>query len=666
MSAEGSNPHYPHVAAPIQIAGCVVPNRIARAAHGSNLPSTDGLPTEEWIAYHEARAAGGVGLTIVELGPVHPSSAGTIPGWLRLHDDAIVPHLERFTSRLHKHGQKAFQQIWHGGVNAPSQDGTPSWSASPITDPLSGRVPIEMTKAMIDEVVDSFAATARRCEDAGYDGVEVHAAHSYLIHQFLTPVYNRRTDDYGGSLENRMRFLEEVLVACRDRVQTDFAVGVRLSAIDLAPGGMEPDEVAVVAERLEAKGLIDFADVSISTYHAQHKFLSAMHDPHGYELPTSRPVTAAVTVPTIVTGRIATIAEAEAIIADGTADMVSMVRATIADPAIVAKSLAGEAERVRPCIGCNQGCIGKLFAGEAVGCTVNPDAGRETLVPELEKSGRRKVLVIGGGPAGMEAAHAAAQEGHDVVLQEAGDALGGQVRTARTAVHRDDLGTLTDWQAAELERLGVEVMLNTEATVDSVREEGADVVMVATGSARVADGYQRHRPFAEVEGLDRPTVMTSAEVLAERPSGVRRALVFDDLGDTEAPSVAETLMQAGAAITFATSHPTLAPLADVSLQREPYLLRLHGDERFELLIRQSITKVTESGAELEGLDGGLTREVPADLVVLVGRPLARRELHGELVAAGIEARVIGDAMEATDLVHAVHSGRAAARALGAA
>lgn len=646
---------YPNLRKPIQIAGCTIPNRILRAAHCTNMP-IDGYVTDQLIAYHEARASGGVGLSFLEAGPVHKQSGLALAGWLGLYDEAFFPPIARLADRIRPTGMKLFQQLHHGGVNSPSTDGGPRWSSWTTPDPLSGSIPIAMTKTMIDEVVAAFATAARRCEEAGLDGAEVHGAHGYLCHQFLTPVYNKREDEYGGSLENRMRFLAEVLTACRESTSDDFAIGVRLSSTDGVTGGMAPEDHAEVAHRLERAGVVDFVNVSVSTYHDLPKVIGPMYERPGYELETSRVVTARVSVPTMVTGRIVSLGHAESVVADGISDMVSMVRATIADPDIVSKSFAGEEDRVRPCIGCNQGCIGFLNTGLPITCAVNPRAGRETIVAEAAAHrGSGRCVVVGGGIAGMEAARAAAMAGYKVTLFERDSTLGGQLAAAGLASARSDLKRITDWLAGEQARTGVEIRLGTEASAETVLAEEPDFVVVAAGSERRPDGFQRFRPGLEVSGLNHDQVLDSVAALSEvRPA--RHAVVFDDRWDAEAVSVAETLLDRGTAVTFATSASGLAPDLDSSLQRSRYFAHLTSDERFNLRLRQSVVAIGEDNVTLEGLDDGRADEVPSDLVVLVGRPLSRRDLAAVLAECGVAVELVGDALEATDLLHAIHSG----------
>ena len=319
----------------------------------------------------------------------------------------MLPFYAELADRLHAHGTKVFQQLWHGGA-AYGRPGQPI-SASAVPAPSIDRIPRPMTGAMIDDVVAAFAVAARRCRDGGLDGVELHGAHGYLIGQFLSPATNLRDDGYGGSTEGRTRFLVEILEAIRSEVGPDFPVGVRLSGTDFIEGGIDPAEAAAIARTIEP--LIDFLDVSMSSYWRFHKFLSTLDDPLGYEIETSEQVTKAVGVPTIVTGRILALDHADHLIGSGVADMVSMVRAMVADPHLVAKARAGREDEIRPCIGTSMGCVAQLMTTGRLQCVVNVAAGREATVPfETPAPAEvfKRVIVVGGGPAGMEAARTAA------------------------------------------------------------------------------------------------------------------------------------------------------------------------------------------------------------------------------------------------------------------
>jgi 2,4-dienoyl-CoA reductase-like NADH-dependent reductase (Old Yellow Enzyme family) len=654
---------YPHVEAPLRLKGLELRNRITRTAHGTGY-CVDGKVTERLIAYHEARARGGVGSLFTETCSVHPSS----PGPIIAYRDDVVDGMARLAERLHAHDTKVFAQLWHGGGQAQPADGSPAWAPSPLADPIRGRVAQAMTQAQIDAVVEGFAAAAARMERAGLDGVEVHGAHTYLVGAFLSPLTNHREDEYGGPLEHRLRFAREVLRAIRAATRPDFVVGIRIVGSEAAEGGIEPDEAARIRAALEDDGLVDLVSVSMGGYHNFGKMIGAMHEPHAYELPTSEPVTHGAKVPTIVTGRVLTLAEAEAILARGAADLVSMVRALLADPELVAKSLAGREHEVRPCIGCNEGCVGRRFAAGAAlgttGCTVNPDAGREHETRPLEPAPRpRRVLVAGAGPAGLEAARTAALRGHAVTIHEAADAPGGLVRIHRRAPYRDEIGAICDWLWDELERLGVERRLGSRVDASVVRAEGADAVVVATGSLPRRDGIQRLRPALRPQGLDLPHVVTPLEVLDGSAPTPRRALVFDDCGNYEAVGAAEALLVAGAEVVFATSFTALAPDLFRSFQRDAVAARLNAYAGFRLVTRASLERVTPQTVTLRGLDGGRTEEVEADLVVLMTGFEPQTALADELRGHGVEVHVAGDAEAPQLLPHAIASGRAAGLAV---
>ena len=652
----GADVAYEALQQPIAINGCIVPNRIVRTAHATGFAL--GKVTPRLIAYHEARARGGVGLNFLEIASVHPSS----PGPLLAFTDAIIDGYALVADAVHRHGNVVFQQLWHGGSNAAPIGGGPAWAPSTVPEPINGTTPVAMTATMIDDVVAGFADAARRCHVGGLDGVELHAAHGYLAGQFLSPLTNRRTDDYGGTLENRTLFLRRCLAAIRAAVGHDYPVGVRLSGSEGVEGGIQPDEASATASLLERCGLIDFCNVSLGSYYAFSKFIGAMHEPLGYELATSTPVTAAVSVPTIVTGRIMDLHDADQLVRNGVADLVSMVRANIADPDIVTKSFAGERDRVRPCISCNQGCVGGLFGPtRSIGCAVNPEAGFEHLGVEQFPVAAlaRRILVVGGGIAGMEAAYTAARRGHHVVLADAGPRLGGVVVLARRAPHREDLGAIADWLADELHRLGVEVRLDAAIGVDDVA--GFDAVIVATGGEPRRDGRQRFRPASVVAGIELAHVVTPLDVLANRTPPSSHALVFDDFGHVVAVSVAEHLLGRGSAVTLVTSLPSIAHELGPSLQREPYQARLGSHRGFTALTRQQLVAITDDHVRVRGLDNGIEQDVAADLVVVDTGVEPRRALYDSLVRAGVDVHLAGDALAARDLQHAIASGRAVGR-----
>jgi len=648
-----------HVLEPIQIAGTTIPNRVVRTAHGTGIGS--GTMSDDLIAYHAARARGGVGLTIIEILGVHPTS----PAPLNMFDLTLDEGYAKLMEQVRPHGMAVFQQLWHGGHNSNPIDGSPPWSASDVPNPLGGDVPISMTTDMIDEVVGAYAAAAARCEKAGLDGVEVHCAHGYLVQQFASRNTNQRTDEYGGSLENRTRFMMEVLRACQEATSPGFAVGARI-APDATEGGVGVEENTRMLEMVQAENLVDFVDVSIGNYHAFPKMIGGMHEPMGYEMSTSKPITAIANVPTIVTGRIRTLEEADQIIRQGGADLVGMTRAHIADPDIVRKTKEGRTEEIRPCIACNQGCVGRVLGGVKMGCAINPGAGFELSIGDDNidtAEEKKKVLVIGGGPAGMEAARVAALRGHQVALAEASKELGGMLNFAAKLPKRHGIMDLKTWQEAEIYRLGIEVRLSTYLDADDVIAENADAVIIATGSRPRSDGIQSTNPGAPISNFDRPNVLTSVDLLSHGRNLIgKSAVVVDDVGHYEAIGVAEYLVENGTAVTFLSTKPAFGPKVESALQVEPALERLSNGD-FQLYIRHRLLEVGDDEALIAPTHEGSSWTVPAETVVLVSAPRPNRELYNELRDQIDDLLIVGDANSPRFIDAATREGHLAARSI---
>lgn len=651
---------YERVLSPIDIGGVRVPNRTVRTAHATGIGG--GRLSDDLIAYHEARARGGFGLTVMEILAVHPSS----PGTLNAFDPTLGDGYHKLMDAVRPHGMKVFQQIWHAGHNGVPLDGSPPWSPSDIPSPQVGLVPRPMSKGQIDDIVAAFAAAARLCRASGLDGVEVHGAHGYLIQQFLSSNANRREDEYGGTLENRMRFLLEVMRAVRaEAAEPGFAVGIRLAA-DLTEGGIGVAENQAVVAALEAEGLADFVNVSLGNYHTFPKMIGGMHEPAGYELETAVPVAGQCRVPVIVTGRFRTLEEADQVIRLGQAELVGLTRASIADPALVAKTMRGQVDRVRPCIACNQGCVGQLLGVERrVGCAVNATAGYEArlsdddVTPAAEP---RRVLVIGGGPAGMEAARVAAHRGHRVTLAEAMPDLGGTLNLAARAPRRQAFADLTRWLENEIYTEGVDVRLSSYVTTDDLESFAADHVILATGAEPRLDGIQLSHPGEPIEGLHLANVLSANDLLSMPAVPGTRALVVDDVGHYEGLACAEYLVHAGLHVDFVTRLPAVAPQMRSALMVDPALERL-GNHRFRYFVGTRVQAVDGQSASLQPVAGGEPWRLNADLVVFVSLNRPRLELLQAVRERGIPYTVIGDANTPRFLTRATAEGNAAGRAV---
>lgn len=639
---------------PIKVGPLTIPNRIVRSAHST------ALPLKRLIAYHEARAVGGVGMSTLEATSVHLSSPA-MRSIIPLHDDAVIDFYKELSTALKPHGMKMLQQIYHpGSARAPGK-GTTQISASPIPNPIAGGIPIEMTPSMIEEMVQAFADAARRCRDGGLDGVDIHASSGYLIEQFLSPANNIRTDEYGGSLENRMRFLMEIIHAIRQEVGNDICVGIRLPNEEYIPGGLTAEDNAEIAKIVEPH--VDYISLHMGSYWRFHKLLSPMDDPLGHEMPANEPITTQLTKPTIVVGRIMTLDQANTIVSEGQADMVSMVRALIADPGLVNKAKQGNTDLIRPCIGSNFGCVGQIMSTGKLGCVVNVAAAKETEVtfePSEKPKSIEKILIVGGGPAGLEAARTAAILGHDVHLHEATKQLGGQVTIAASAPHRSDIGAITKWLESEMERLEINVTLNSIVDPDLVAEINPDRIILATGSTPRSDGFQLTTPIAPLKGFELDHVYSSWDVLGfgGRVTTEGPAVVFDDTGTFEAISVADSLLDRGMQVTLVSRYESLGaslpyPPATVEAAKERLM-----SQNFDFIGGHYIQAITQDEVMIGVPFTERKRRLQANTVALVSYNHPNRELGdylaGQITEAKPKIHTIGDASGTNGIQAAIH------------
>jgi len=540
---------FPHLFRPLQVGSVVLKNRIVSTGHDTMMVE-DGNVTDRLIAYHESRAAGGVGLIVVQVGGVHDSGRYTSHA-LMAHTDACVPGYERLAAGVHAHGTIAIGQLFHGGSEVlDTHDGSLSVSFAPSSVPNERfRVmPRALPLSMVQEIVDGFGSAAARLQRAGMDGAEVVASHGYLPAQFLNPRLNVRADRYGGSNENRLRFLREVLEAVRSGTDGPFTVGLRISVGEASHDGLSREEVLSSLAVLDRAGLMDYVSVvtgSSATLAGSDHIAPSMAHAAGYLAPLATLVKAVVAVPVMVAGRINQPQEAERILAAGLADAVGMTRALICDPSLPRLAEAGQAEDVRACIGCNQACIGHFQMGHPISCIQRPESGREqTYGVRVRARSERAVMVVGGGPGGLKAAGVAAERGHRVTLFESASRIGGQVRLAERLPGRAEFGGAITNLQREADRAGVKVVTGVHVDEALITSERPDAVVFATGAVP-------RRPVLDV--TDDAVVLDAWDVIrgATPPSG--RVVVADWRSDWVGLGVALLLAQRGRRTTLATS-----------------------------------------------------------------------------------------------------------------
>lgn len=542
-----SHPAFAHLFAPLHLRGKRLKNRIMSSGHDTSMP-TDNRVNAQLIAYHRARAEGGVGLIVLQVAGVHDSARYT-SHVLMATDDACIEGYRELAQTCHAHGTVVLSQIFHPGREImESADGllAVAYSASGVPNERFRVMPRALDHAMIDEIVTGYAAAARRLHQAGIDGVEVVASHGYLPAQFLNPRVNRRTDQYNGALEQRLRFLREVLAAVRAATDEHFIIGLRICADERDAEGLTESESleAVLCLQTQLDYVHIVAGTSASTGGAIH-IVPPMAIAAAYLADEAARFKASLSIALFVTGRINQPQEAELILARGQADVCGMTRALICDPLMPAKTLEGRVEDVRACIACNQACIGHFHKGLPISCIQHPETGRELSFSRLQPAlTRKRIMVVGGGPAGMKAAAVAAQRGHDVTLYEASAQLGGQVLLAQLLPRRSEFGGASTNLQREMALAGVRVVRNTRVDRALVEQTQPDHVIIATGAEPYWPAFEQGGALQVVDAW---------QVLRDQVTLGRSVVVVDWRCDWIGPGIAERLVRAGHHVQLAVN-----------------------------------------------------------------------------------------------------------------
>ena len=631
---------YPLLFSPISVGPLRLENRIVFAAHLTNY-AEDGLPTDQHAAYYEARAAGGAGLVITEEHSVHPTDwphEKVICGF----NPEVIPAYRKITDSVHRHGTPIFAQLNHnGGQGTGMYSRLPLWAASAVADPLSREVPKAAEEHEISEIVAGYATVATHCAQGGFDGVELQCSGSSIVRGFLSPATNLRTDGYGGSLERRARLVLEILSEVRDAVGRELAIGVRLCGDERIDRGTTITDAVAIARMVEAQGCADYLNTSIGAKTAAPQVFDRLsHVPPGHSSLVSLAFREAISLPVVGAGRYKDPAQAERALRAGHCDLVGVVRAQIADPQFAYKALSGLTESIHVCSSCTQECVGRIRRNCRLRCTENPRAGREaeTGPREVAAAGsRRRVVVAGAGPAGLQAAIAAASGGHEVIVFEKALEPGGQVRLAASAPGRGELRDLVRNQVARCHELGVEIRLSAEATPASVLGERPDVVIVATGSRPRRPRWACDAPVGS------PRLADVIEVLdgSARPSGT--VLVVDELGFHQATSVGELLAARGCAVEVAT--PAMVVGGDLEVTGDLDGFNMRAAARQIVQSTDLVVMALEPGGVqlLHHPTGAVERRL-VDWVVLAVAPASEDRLYRQLCeeAPGLEVRRVGD------------------------
>lgn len=635
---------YSHLFKEIKIGSLNITNRIVMPAMATKFAAYGGSVTAKMINYYEKRAEGGVGLIIVENAAVLFSGRSSNYS-LGIYDDSLLPGLQKLTNAVHNAGAKVALQLAHAGAGASSNVTNIQPVAPSAVPRFHGETPLEISPKQIALIIEAFAAAADRAVRAGFDAVEIHMAHGYLIDQFLSPISNRRIDGYGGDIKGRARFALEILNRIVAQLGQNYPVICRITGDQFQMGGFELNDSRMLAKMLEQKGAsaLHVTGGSIETVYYSAPPLAI---PAGCLLPLAEEIKKSVGIPVIAVGKIRGPEEAERVLSDHQADLVAMGRALIADPELPRKSKRGETRCIRPCISCNNPqCHGRLYQDLGIGCTVNATVGRERQTSISKTAEPKKILVAGAGPAGLEAARVSALRGHKVVICEKRDRIGGQLFLASLPPHKSELTKLLDYYNEQIKLLKIRLLTNCELDSELLSSQKPDKVLVATGSRSL---------LPPIDGAKEYTT-SALEALREKVS-VGKNIVIIGGGDIGCET-AEFVAQKGNRVTVLEMTNLFA--RNYIWWAKKLLMDRLAELKVNLVTSAKVVRIKKH--RVDYVRGGYLETVePVDTILLATGLISDRAVVSVLENANTEYKVIGDCNTPRDVSWAVREGFEAA------
>ncbi|MFY9327174.1 MAG: FAD-dependent oxidoreductase [Georgfuchsia sp.] len=668
--------NYEYLFKPLPVGHTVFKNRIIFGPHITNFWPNQ-LGDKHTTAYYEERAAGGVAAIITGATPIDETADHQPYKTCAMWSDACIPGLRDIADAVHRYGTKFLIQLSHPGVHrVPSEDHHPLVAPSQVPGEEDAfHFPREVTVEDLSVIADKFADAAERAKRAGVDGIEIQGAHGYLLWSFITPTMNKRTDQYGGPLENRVRFFLEVIDKIRKRVGKDFIVGCRLSSGDMVPGGIEPEETAQIASMLEATGQIDYIHCSIALYRTVNYIVASHYSglEPGYEAPLTKIVKAAVKkIPVFVVGRINDAKLADKLIIDGVADACVLVRELISEPEFVNKAQQDRADDIRPCAYWNQGCLARAWKGQRIQCMMNYATGNELEFGTkhvLPAAKPKHILVVGGGPAGLELARIATRRGHRITLHERSSALGGQINMFSSLPGRAEIRNWLDWLVGQVRKAGVDIHLNSEISsnnLDSILSAAkVDEIVVASGARAAADGRSgvTTEPIA---GYDQPHVMTYEHILQGNMLDKlgSRVLIVDELAERIAPGLAEMIAGSGRKVEILTRWPNVGHKTLDLTMEFPLIYQMLDSLDVKKTVDSWISSIEQGSVTAFNIYSARSWQIEADNVILVTTKYSntgverlireRVSVPVHIIGDVVAPRLVGDSIgDATRLAHSL-------------